>query len=84
MRKRRKPGGLRKLRLDPVKAVPLLREAGAMFDDEPDTAFGYYDREGNLRRVLARWPRGWRVDLRLHVGGSWSLTQSLRMTVAGS
>lgn len=84
MARKRKPGGFRKVRLTVENVMPLLREAGIALDGEPETVFGYVDRAGRPCRILARWAKGWRVDLRFRADGSYSLSQSLRLTVAGA
>ncbi|NML88361.1 hypothetical protein HHL26_04680 [Sphingobium sp. TB-6] len=80
MPKQRKRRGLRKVQLVPARALPLLKEAGVMLPDgEPEIVYGYLDRQGGPRRIIARYPGGWRADLRIRVDGSYSLTQSLKL-----
>ena len=81
--KQRKRRGLRKVQLVPARAIPLLREAGVVLPDgEPEIVYGYLDQSGAPRRVIARYPDGWRADLRIRIDGSFSLTQSLKIRVA--
>ncbi|WP_066517686.1 hypothetical protein [Sphingobium cloacae] len=83
-RPQRKRRGLRKVTLVPARALPLLREAGVLVPEgEPEIVYGYLDRSGAPRRVIARYADGWRADLRIRVDGSFSLTQSLRLKVTG-
>lgn len=76
----RKRAGLRRFPLDVAKAKVVLDEAGVRASaGEPETAFGYVDATGKARRMVARYADGWRADLRFHVDGTYSLTQSLRL-----
>lgn len=81
-RPQRKKRGLRKVQLVPARAIPLLKEAGVVLPDgEPEIVYGYLDHQGGPRRIIARYPDGWRADLRIRVDGSFSLTQSLKIRV---
>lgn len=83
MAKRPKPSGLRKIALNPDNALPLLTEAGVIAAaGVPTQVFGYVDRDGRPRRILAHFSEGWRADLHIHVDGSYSLTQSRKWTFA--
>lgn len=80
MRSRAGRGKLRKVQLIPANAMALLSQAGVRASaGEPHSVVGYYDPTGEPRRVVARYADGWRADLRFHVDGTYSLTQSLRM-----
>ncbi|MDT7533745.1 hypothetical protein OVY48_09945 [Sphingobium sp. SA2] len=80
MRSRAGRGKLRKVQLIPANAMALLSQAGVRASaGEPHSVVGYYDPAGEPRRVVARYADGWRADLRFHVDGTYSLTQSLRM-----
>lgn len=82
--RQRKRGGLRKVQLVPENALPLLREAGVLVPDgTPESVVGYLDRSGQPRRIIARFPDGWRADLRIRADGSFSLCQSLKLRVEG-
>lgn len=82
--KRPKGSGLRKIRLDPAASMPLLAEAGCIADAGlPYQVYGYMDASGNPRRILAHFLNGWRCDVRFHVDGSYSITQSGTFTVGG-
>lgn len=71
------------MQLVPARAIPLLKEAGVVIPDgEPEIVYGYFDRQGGPRRIIARYPDGWRADLRIRVDGSFSLTQSIKIRVA--
>ena len=71
---------MRKVALVPAKAQALLEQVGVRASaGEPVAVFGYYDAAGEARRIVARYADGWRADLRFHVDGSYSLTQSLRL-----
>jgi len=76
----RKRVALTRFPLDIARAKTVLEEAGVRASTgDPETAFGYRDGAGRPRRIVARYPDGWRADLRFHVDGTFSLTQSLRL-----
>lgn len=79
MRKRVK---LRRVQLIPANAVALLHEAGVVSrDQDPETVMAWLTPSGNPARIIARFPDGWRADLRIRTDGSFSLTQSLKLQV---
>lgn len=64
--------------------MALLSEAGvAPRHGDPDTVIGYFTPSGQPCRIRARFRDGWIADLRIRTDGSFSLTQSLKITVAG-
>jgi hypothetical protein len=72
--------GLRRFTLDAAKAQAVLAEAGVrQSSGVPVAAFGYMDDQKRPRRIVARYADGWRADLRFHIDGTYSLTQSLRL-----
>ncbi len=74
----RKRAGLRKLTLIPADMMPLLRSAGFIASDvDADVVWGYFDRSGQPRRILAKFPNNVRADLRINCDGSFSLSQSI-------
>lgn len=76
----RKRLGMTRYPLNLAKAKAVLDEAGVRASaGEPATAFGYADSAGRPRRIVARYADGWRADLRFHVDGTFSLTQSQRL-----
>lgn len=84
MRKARKRTPLRKVQLVPANAMPLLLEAGVISrDKDADTVMAWLTASGEPRRIIARFPDGWRADLRIHVDGSFSMTQSFKLKIEG-
>lgn len=80
MRRRAQRGKLRRVQLIPANAMPLLREAGVISQDQDaDTVMAWLSPSGEPRRIVARFPDGWRADLRIYVDGSFSMTQSLKL-----
>lgn len=70
----------------PAPAVigALLRDAGFLgCQADPITCRATFDAEGKPRRVKARYPGGWNCRLTLHRDGTYSLTQSLTVTLRG-
>lgn len=66
--------------LAPVGA--LLREAGFVgCADDPLSCRATYAGDGSVRSVKARYAGGWCCRLTMHRGGSYSLTQSVSVTV---
>ncbi|MFC3442563.1 hypothetical protein ACFOKF_15415 [Sphingobium rhizovicinum] len=77
MPKQRKRRGLRKVIFLPDKALSLLVRAGVTLPEgEPETVYGYLDKAGQPRRVVARFAHGWRADLRICPDGRFTLRQS--------
>lgn len=84
MRSRAARGKLRRVQIIPADAMPLLREAGVISQEQDaETVMAWLSPSGQPRRIIARFPDGWRADLRIHVDGSFSMTQSLKIKVAG-
>jgi len=80
MRSRAQRGKLRRVQLIPANAMPLLREAGVISQDrDADTVMAWLSPSGEPRRIVARFPDGWRADIRIRVDGSFSMTQSLKL-----
>jgi hypothetical protein len=85
MRSRAPRGKLRRVQLIPANAMPLLREAGVISrDHDADTVMAWLSPSGEPRRIIARFPDGWRADIRIRVDGSFTMTQSLKLRVEGS
>lgn len=71
---------MRKVAIVPANAMKALEMVGVRPSArEPVAVFAYYDHAGELRRIVARYADGWRADVRFHVDGTYSLTQSLRV-----
>lgn len=67
---------------EPAIIGELLRNAGFTgCQSDPLTCRATFDLEGNARRVKARYPGGWNCRLTLHRDGTYSLTQSLTITL---
>jgi hypothetical protein len=49
--------------LEDVMFIPQRPDAGEPMID------GFYDRQGNLRRVVLRYPDGWRAQVNLNARG---------------
>ncbi len=85
MRSAAQRGKLRRVQLVPANVMPLLREAGVISrEHDAETVMGWLSPSGEPRRIVARFPDGWRADLRIRVDGSFTLTQSLKIRVEGS
>ena len=83
--KRRRGAGLRKVRLDPAAAMPVLAEAGCIAAaGQPSQVYGYMNAAGEPRRILAHFQTGWRCDVRFHSDGTYSITQSRTFKVGGA
>lgn len=84
MRSRAQRGKLRRVQLIPANAMPLLREAGVISQEhDADTVMAWLSPSGEPRRIIARFPDGWRADIRIHIDGSFTMTQSLKLQMAG-
>ena len=58
----------------------LLREAGPVFGEgDPIKAHAFFDPANRPRRVHATFANGWRATLVLHVDGTGSLSQALKL-----
>lgn len=78
----RKRGKLRRVKLVPANAVALLQAAGVVSrDQDPDTVMAWLTPSDNPARIIARFPDGWRADLRIRTDGSFRLIQSLNLKV---
>ena len=78
-------GRLTKHSLDRARAAPLLREVMPIADGEPVSAIGWRDVRGRVRRVLAEYANGWRIELRLSADGRLTTcAASLHMEIAGT
>jgi hypothetical protein len=85
MRSRAQRGKLRRVQLIPANAMPLLLEAGVISrDQDAETVMAWLTASGQPRRIIARFPDGWRADIRIRVDGSFTMTQSLKLRVEGS
>lgn len=85
-RRRRQPAGSTVVIKPDLAAVgALLRQAGFVgCGDDPVSARGRCNPDGSLRTIKARYPGGWCCRLTRHVNGTYSVTQSISITVAGS
>lgn len=73
--------GWRKTRLDLAKAGDMLRDYAVMSKSDPLEAAVYRDRAGRHRRIAARYPDGWSLQVNFSLTGvvsSYALTCSLR------
>ncbi|WP_303763545.1 hypothetical protein [Sphingobium yanoikuyae] len=60
--------------------LKLLREAGPVFGKgDPVQAHSYFDAENRPRRLHATFADGWRATLVLHLNGTGSLSQALKL-----
>ena len=76
--------GWRKTKLDLAKAGDMLRDYAVMSKSDPLDAAVYRDREGRHRRITARYPDGWRLQVNFSLKGavsSYALACSLRGTI---
>lgn len=69
----------------PTEKLPavatLMREAGPVFGEgAPIKAHAFFDAANRPRRVHATFANGWRATLVLHVDGTGSLSQALKLT----
>ncbi len=63
-------GPLTKVAVSPSPGV--LEELAEFFSVEPEgepAVVGYYDRGGKLRRVVAQYPDGWRMQVNVSASG---------------
>tara|TARA_R110000868_G_scaffold230335_6_gene483482 strand:+ start:908 stop:1171 length:264 start_codon:yes stop_codon:yes gene_type:complete len=67
----------------PADCMALLRAAG-VFESFGDAnhVYGYFDRSGQPRRIVAQFPSGWRADVRIGANGHFTMTLSSRMVIA--
>lgn len=64
--------------LEEVMFIPQRPDAGEPMMD------GFYDRQGKLRRVVLRYPDGWRAQVNVNARGYvTSSSMSLSLTVKG-
>lgn len=62
----------------------MLREMGFVGTDaDPVSVRASFAPDGRPRSVKARYPGGWCCRLTLHKAGTYSMTQSISMTVGG-
>lgn len=58
----------------------LLRQAGPVLGaGDPVSAHAFFDREKRARRVHATFADGWRATLKLHLDGTGTLSQALKL-----
>lgn len=63
----------------------MLRKAGFVgTEEDPVTCRARFDRDGTPRSVKARYAGGWCCRLTIHKNGTFSLTQSISVTVRGA
>lgn len=66
-------GPLTKVAVTPTPNMLAELEEFVFFAKRPEegdpSVFGYYDRRGKLRRIVARYPDGWRAQINLDPNG---------------
>lgn len=56
----------------------LISEVGfCLGKGDPVEAFGWIDAKGRSRKIHAHFADGWRATVKLHLGGTASLSQAL-------
>ncbi|MDH7971791.1 hypothetical protein QH494_06305 [Sphingomonas sp. AR_OL41] len=79
---KKRTGGWLRVDIDLSEAGELMRKFGfVMCADDPVESYGHRDRLGNLRRVHARYPAGWRSTLVLRLNGNAKLSQTLKTDI---
>ncbi|QPT09702.1 hypothetical protein [Sphingomonas paucimobilis] len=74
----------RTIRPDPAQIGPILRELGFVGPEgDPCRVTASHDDTGRWRRIHAHYPDGWTCVVNLRADGSYSMSQSLRLQVAG-
>lgn len=84
MARARRRSGWRMTSPDPAKIGPILREAGFIGSEaDPIAVRASFDDAGRPRRIHAQYADGWTCVMHMSLDGSHSLSQCLRMHVAG-
>jgi len=73
-------GKLTKVEINPTAAVLAELEEFVFFAQRSEvgdpTLTGYYDRRGKLRRIVARYPDGWRAQINIDADGYVTCTRA--------
>lgn len=81
-------GPLTKIEVNPTPAVLAELQEFVFFGQRPEagepTLHGYYDRRGKLRRIVARYPDGWKAQINIDARGYVTSSRaSLKLTAQG-
>lgn len=69
-----------KKKLNAARMADVLQQAGAAGRGDPVEVHGFWDRQGRLRRITARWADGWKMTVNLHLRGGYSVSHAIRLT----